>query len=49
MVYLHIGSKDPELDKANNARQQFPTTYVANGYVDLISTEFVLKSKKIHE
>ena len=47
-LLTHIGTKDAELDKDNNARQQFPTTYVANGYVDLISTKFVLKSKKIH-
>ena len=47
-LLAHIGTKDVELDEANNARQEFPKTYVANGYVDLISTEFVLKSKKIH-
>ena len=43
-----IFNHDSELDSSNNARQKFPLTYVANGYVDLISTEFTLKSKKIH-
>ena len=43
-----ICSHNLELDGANNARQKFPPTYVANGYVDLISTEHTLKSKRIH-
>jgi CMP-N,N'-diacetyllegionaminic acid synthase len=37
-----------ELDSANNARQQFPNTYQANGYVDVLSTAFIRKAKLIH-
>lgn len=43
-----IGSDDTALDIANNARQQFPTTYVANGYVDVLSTAFIRKTGLLH-
>ena len=35
------------MDKLNKPRQNFPTTYVANGELDLIKTENILK-KKLH-
>ena len=37
-----------ELDQANNARQEFPDTYFANGYVDVLSTRFIRSSGRIH-
>lgn len=37
-----------ELDSANNARQTFPKTYAANGYVDILKTSYIIKNKKIH-
>jgi CMP-N,N'-diacetyllegionaminic acid synthase len=43
-----IASQSTELDAANNARQEFPSTYVANGYVDVLSTHFIRKSQLIH-
>ena len=43
-----VGTNDPELDKANEARQSFPETYVANGYIDILSREFIQRNKKIH-
>jgi CMP-N,N'-diacetyllegionaminic acid synthase len=43
-----VGSGSTELDAANNARQQFPTTYIANGYVDVLSTAFIRKMQLIH-
>ncbi len=43
-----IGSGSTDLDAANQARQDFPTTYVANGYVDVLSTAFILSSQLIH-
>ena len=43
-----LGSDDTALDSANNARQQFPNTYVANGYVDVLSSEFVRKTGLLH-
>jgi CMP-N,N'-diacetyllegionaminic acid synthase len=33
---------------ANAPRQSFPDTYQANGYVDVLSTEFIIKNKQIH-
>ncbi|MDO8654282.1 MAG: hypothetical protein Q7R66_19095, partial [Undibacterium sp.] len=36
------------LDSANNARQQFPSTYQANGYVDVLSTAFIRKAGLMH-
>lgn len=43
-----LASESTELDAANNARQQFPITYVANGYVDVLSTAFIRKASLIH-
>jgi N-acylneuraminate cytidylyltransferase len=43
-----LASESSELDAANNARQQFPMTYIANGYVDVLSTAFVRKMQLIH-
>ena len=36
---------DPNLDGLNIARQNFKDTYMANGYVDIIKTETLLKNK----
>ena len=43
-----IATNSTELDSANNARQEFPTTYVANGYVDVLSTSFILETQRLH-
>ncbi len=43
-----LGADNTELDSANNVRQQFPSTYQANGYVDVLSTAFIRKAKLIH-
>lgn len=43
-----LGADNTDLDSANNARQQFPDTYQANGYVDVLSTVFIRKAKLIH-
>jgi len=43
-----IGSGSTDLDFANQARQDFPKTYIANGYVDVLSTTFILKNQLIH-
>jgi CMP-N,N'-diacetyllegionaminic acid synthase len=43
-----VASESTELDLVNNARQQFPTTYIANGYVDVLSTAFIRKMQLIH-
>jgi CMP-N,N'-diacetyllegionaminic acid synthase len=38
----------PDGDKANLPRQAFPKTYQANGYVDVLNPEFILKERKLH-
>lgn len=43
-----VGTGSMDLDAANNARQRFPTTYSANGYIDVLSTAFIRRSKLIH-
>ena len=43
-----VASDSTELDPANNARQEFPTTYFANGYVDVLSTRFIRELQQIH-
>lgn len=43
-----VGADSTALDAANNARQQFPATYQANGYVDVLSTRFIRASGLIH-
>ncbi|NQT03089.1 MAG: acylneuraminate cytidylyltransferase family protein [Planctomycetes bacterium] len=36
-----------DLDAANQPRQVFPKTYIANGYVDIYKSFYVVKNKKI--
>ena len=43
-----IGSNSFALDIANDPRQRFKKTYQANGYVDVIKTEYVIENKKLH-
>lgn len=43
-----VGSDSTDLDVANNARQQFPKTYMPNGYVDVLSTAFIRKQGLLH-
>tara|TARA_B100000945_G_scaffold138635_1_gene110870 strand:+ start:9447 stop:10160 length:714 start_codon:yes stop_codon:yes gene_type:complete len=46
---LHsIGNDSFEMDESNNARQSFPETYIPNGYVDIISTKFLLSNSLLH-
>lgn len=43
-----LGADSSDLDSANNARQQFPNTYQANGYVDVLSSKFIRKTGLLH-
>lgn len=43
-----LGAESTALDAANNARQSFPTTYIPNGYVDVLSTAFIRRSGLLH-
>ena len=37
-----------ELDSSNSARQEFPPTFNPNGYVDVLSVDFVKKYNLLH-
>jgi len=43
-----VGSGSFNLDEANKPRHLYPTTYDANGYVDILKTAYVLKNNRIH-
>lgn len=43
-----FATNDASLDSANNARQDFPKTYVGNGYVDVLSVSYISKHNLLH-
>jgi N-acylneuraminate cytidylyltransferase len=43
-----VFTKINEIDSSNNARQNFPKTFVANGYVDVLNCEFISDKSQIH-
>jgi len=42
------GIIDNSTDSANNPRQQFPDVYIPDGYVDVLKSSFIKKTKTIH-
>lgn len=46
--YKMVGNTYQNLDFANNARQLFSSTYQANGYIDVLSVEYILSKAAIH-
>jgi CMP-N,N'-diacetyllegionaminic acid synthase len=43
-----LGTNNTSLDSANCARQDFPKTYIANGYVDVLSVSFITENNLLH-
>lgn len=43
-----VGGSGTAIDAANYARQSFPKTYMANGYIDVLSTKFIRESGLLH-
>lgn len=43
-----IGSGSSDVETANRPRQDFPKTYHANGYVDVLRTAFVRAHRQVH-
>lgn len=39
---------DITLDEANNPRQAFPDVYIPDGYVDMLSTKFIVENDLMH-
>ena len=40
--------KGTNLDASNLGRQQYPVTYDANGYVDVVRTKMIMNERKLH-
>lgn len=47
-LFKPMGTNSFDMDTANLPRQMFPKTYSANGYVDILKSEFITSSGKIH-
>jgi len=47
-VLKRLATNDFSLDSANSARQEFPKTFLANGYVDVLSVSFINESGLLH-
>ncbi len=45
---MRVFSNNRDIENSNMARQSFPITFCPNGYVDVISTDFVEAKNKIH-
>ena len=43
-----VGSTSSSIDIANKPRQIFNETYIANGYVDILSVDFINTNKQLH-
>jgi len=43
-----IGLDSFELDLANNPRHMYPSSYDANGYVDILKTSHILEHNQVH-
>ncbi|MDZ7576944.1 MAG: acylneuraminate cytidylyltransferase family protein [Candidatus Nanopelagicales bacterium] len=43
-----LGASGGPIDRANNPRQSFPTTYAANGYADVLSVGFIRSRGLLH-
>ena len=45
---VSVFSKKRELDRSNQARQTFPSTYAPNGYIDILNPKFIIESGLLH-
>lgn len=43
-----VGAETTALDAANDARQRFPATYQANGYIDVLSVAHIQRQGQLH-
>ncbi len=43
-----VGADNADIDSANSARQGYTKTFKGNGYVDIISSQFVRQNNRIH-
>jgi CMP-N,N'-diacetyllegionaminic acid synthase len=45
---ISIFTKDTAIDASNNPKEGFPKTYLPNGYVDIIDTEHLQRTGRLH-
>jgi|SRR3972149_4150564 len=43
-----VFTRSTQLDASNVARQLFPKTYSANGYIDILKSSYILENNRIH-
>ena len=48
LLFKPLGTNSFDMDMANLPRQMFPKTYSANGYVDILKSDFISSTGKIH-
>ena len=48
MVLHRIFNKGTDLDESNYARQSYPNTYDANGYVDIVRSKLIIERNLLH-
>jgi len=46
--FKRLGISNTDLDSANSGRQHFPLTFQPNGYIDVLSTQFIRSNGIIH-
>jgi CMP-N,N'-diacetyllegionaminic acid synthase len=46
--WVRMCGAGPNLDLSNFGRQQYPLTYEANGYVDIVRTDFIRQQERLH-
>lgn len=46
--WARIGGVETDMDKSNFGRQQYPITYEANGYVDIVRPQLIKEQHKLH-
>lgn len=47
-VLVTVFTQQSALDQSNMNRQTYPSTYIANGYVDILKPDFILKTGELH-
>jgi CMP-N,N'-diacetyllegionaminic acid synthase len=47
-VLIQAFSHNKNLDNSNNSRQMYPKTFSANGYVDILKVNYIIKNNLIH-
>jgi N-acylneuraminate cytidylyltransferase len=47
-ILSRIFDQGTDLDESNHSRQSYPTTYDANGYVDVVRSQLIIEENLLH-